>query len=109
MTMKHLIILLATALVLAAPSAVTNGIAASEWVPPDGFVPDADTAAKISEVILVRIFGEAQTDREKPFKVTLKDGGWIVEGTLPPNMLGGVAELHISKKDARILHLHAGM
>ena len=107
--MKHLIFLLAAALVFAAPSAATNGNAAFEWVPPEGFVPDADTAEKISEVILIRIFGEAQTDREKPYKVTLEDGVWIVKGTMPPNMLGGVAELHISKKDARVLYLSAGM
>jgi hypothetical protein len=108
-TIMRLAILLAAALALAVPSSVTGGNATSEWVPPDGFVPDADTAAKVSEVILARIFGDAQTDREKPFKVNLEDGVWIVKGQLPPNLLGGVAEIHISKKDARILHLLAGM
>src|SRR5579864_4089050 len=104
MRMRHLVVLLAAALALANPSASTNGIAAFEWQPPEGFVPDADTARKISEVLIVRFFGEAQADREKPLQATLEDGVWIVTGTMPPNMLGGVAELHISKKDGRILY-----
>jgi hypothetical protein len=47
---------------------------------------------------LVRIYGETQTNLEKPLKATPRGDVWIVEGTMPPNMLGGVAEVHISKK-----------
>jgi hypothetical protein len=107
--MKHLVILLAATLVLATPSAATNVTVPVQYVPPDGFVPDAGTAAKISEVILVRFFGQTQTDMEKPLTATLKDGVWIVKGTMPPNILGGIAELHISKKDGTILVMSHGM
>jgi hypothetical protein len=109
MTMKHLVLFLAAALLFANPSSSTYGAADPGYEPSEGFVPDADTAAKISEIILVRIYGETQTNLEKPLKAALHGDVWIVEGTMPPNMLGGVAEVHISKKDARILYLKHGM
>ena len=109
MTIKHLVVLLGAALLLAMPSVATNATVPFQYVPPDGFVPDAGTAAKISEVIFVRFFGEANTDMEKPLTATLEDGVWIVKGTMPPNVLGGIAELHISKKDGTILFMSHGM
>jgi NTF2 fold immunity protein of polymorphic toxin system component len=106
MTMKQLVVLLAAALVFATPSAATNATVPFQILPPEGFIPDAGTAAKISEVILARFVGEAQTDRDKPFTVTLEDGVWIVKGAPPPpNAFGGIAELHISKKDGTILFM----
>jgi hypothetical protein len=107
MAMKHLVLLLVATLALAPPSTSMSENAYVR-VPPDGFVPDADTALKISEVILVRIFGQAQIDVERPLTVTLENGVWIVKGTLPPKALGGIAELHISKNDGAILFLSHG-
>ena len=107
MTAKHLVILLAGALLFAAGAAAEEKLA--PFHPPEGFVPDAETAAKISEVILIRIFGEANTAMERPLVATLKEGVWTVVGTMPPHHLGGVAELHISKKDATILFMSHGM
>ena len=68
-----------------------------------------ETTSKISEVILVRMFGETQTNLQKPLQASLKGGVWTVKGTMPPNMLGEVAELRISKKDAQILYFAHGM
>lgn len=107
MAIKHLVMLFAAALVLATPSTSMSENAAYVRVPPDGFVPDSETALKIAEVVLVRIFGQAQMDVERPFTVTLENGIWIIKGTLPPNALGGFAELHIRKKDGTILFLVA--
>ena len=101
MAMKQLVVLLGAALLLAGPSASTNGRAAFEYEPPEGFVPDAETATKISEVILAPIKGEFEASLEKPLTASLENGVWIVKGTMPPNMLGGVAEFHISKKGTR--------
>jgi NTF2 fold immunity protein len=112
MTLKHLSVLFAAALLLAGSWAFAESkTAVSPYVvvPRDGFVPDADTAAKISEVILDRIFGQAQTDAEKPLRATLEDDIWIVKGTLPTGALGGVAEMHINKKDGTILYLSHDM
>ena len=66
MTAKHLVVLLAAALLLAASAAAKDRLAPFQIDPPEGFVPDAETAAKISEVVLIRLFGEANTDMERP-------------------------------------------
>jgi NTF2 fold immunity protein of polymorphic toxin system component len=95
-------------LLLAASAAAKDRLAPFQIDPPEGFVPDAETAAKISEVVLIRLFGEANTDMERPLVATLKDGIWTVVGTMPPHHLGGVAELHISKKDGKILFMAHG-
>jgi NTF2 fold immunity protein len=108
MITKNLVLFLTAALLLANPSASTYGATDRGYEPPDGFVPDAETAAKISEIVLVRVYGETQTNLEKPLKATLHGDVWIVQGTMPPTMLGGVAEVHISKKDGRILYLTHG-
>jgi hypothetical protein len=79
-----------------------------EFVPEDGFVPDADTATKIAEVILTRIYGADEVALERPWVTKLSDGTWTVKGTLPKRLLGGSAEIEISKKDGRVLYLSHG-
>jgi hypothetical protein len=75
----------------------------------EGFVPDASTAEKIGEVILVRFYGEANTSVKKPLTAILNNNDvWIVRSTLPPGMLGGTAELHIRKSDGAVLYLFHG-
>ena len=78
------------------------------WPRESGFVPDAETAIKIAEVIFDRFYGAYEISREKPFEVALRDGIWIVKGILPNGSLGGVAEIHIDKKDGKILYLFHG-
>jgi hypothetical protein len=72
--------------------------------PANGFVPDAATALKIAEVILVSIYGQDSFDGQKPFKVELnKNEVWEITGTLPPWTMGGVAFIQIQKSDSKIL------
>lgn len=82
------------------------------YKPKDGYVPDASTAIKIAEAVLLPIYGEKVIDEEKPLKAVLKDGVWIVEGTLPclegKRCLGGVAIIEISKDDGRVLRVSHG-
>jgi hypothetical protein len=74
------------------------------YVPPEGYVPDAATAKLIAEAIWIPIYGKKLIDSEKPFKASLKDGIWKVEGSwkFPKDDLGGVAVIKISQKDCRI-------
>jgi hypothetical protein len=71
-------------------------------------VPDAATAVKIAEAVLIPIYGEKQITSEKPLVATLHNGIWTVVGTLPPDVEGGVALVEISRRDARILRMTHG-
>jgi len=37
--------------------------------PKDGFVPDAKTAEKIAEAVLIPVYGEEQISRERPSRL----------------------------------------
>ena len=86
--------------------------AAAIWFLPSRWSPgrtgvSCDPAGMANSVrfILIRFRDEANTNMERPLAASLKDGVWIVKGTMPPNHVGGVAELHISKKDGTILFM----
>lgn len=76
------------------------------YVSSSGYVPGAATVVKIAEAIWAPIYGEEIED-EKPFTATLNNDVWT-KGSKPFNMLGGVAEIEISKKDSRILGVSHG-
>jgi len=101
------IIMLSTSLILA------SGSEKHSYKPKEGYVPDAATAIKIAEAVLIPIYGEKVINREKPLNAELKDGVWIVTGTLNcpgggHKCLGGVAVIEISKDDGRILRVSHG-
>lgn len=84
------------------------------YKPKEGYVPDSATAVKIAEAVLIPVYGKKQIESEEPFTAKLKDGVWTVYGTLrcPDGKggttticVGGVAEIRISKDDARILSM----
>jgi hypothetical protein len=102
---------LAGLLVLVGLLAPMNGSTASSdkvWMPVEGVVPDVITAEKIAEVIFARFYGAEEIAREKPFSTSIRDDVWIVKGSLPQGMLGGLAEIHVRKKDGQVLHLFHG-
>lgn len=54
-------------------------------LPPEGCIPNAEIAMKVTEIIWIPIFGEEYVQSVKPFVVTIKDDSvWIVTGKLPP-------------------------
>ena len=102
-------ITLLTVIGIAATSALTISQSPLSYVPPNGFVPDAATAARIAEAVWIPIYGAEQIAKDKPFKVTLKGDVWTVTGKdLTPGTLGGVAEAEILKRDGRILRVIHG-
>jgi hypothetical protein len=77
-------------------------------------VPDAATAIRIAEAVLVPVYGKEQVESERPFTATLKNDVWTVGGTLYCSdgrggvttlCAGGVAVVKISKSDGRVLHM----
>ncbi|MGJ4901408.1 NTF2 fold immunity protein [Bradyrhizobium sp. HKCCYLS2058] len=85
--------------------------AQTTFFPPKEFVADADTAIAIARAVLIPIYGAEAIQREEPLTARRQGGTWIVEGTLcggAPNCLGGVAELHLSAQDGRIIYVIHG-
>jgi hypothetical protein len=86
----------------------------SKSPPKDGYVPDADTAIKIAVVVWSRIYGEREIAEQKPYRASLKDGVWTVQGSFPqapsgePAAVGGVADAEIAQADGRILRIGHG-
>ena len=83
------------------------------YVPPEGYVPDSATAARIAEAVWIPIYGERQIREQRPYVARLHGEVWTVLGSfppLPPGELwqGGVAEAEISKRDGRILRVSHG-
>lgn len=77
------------------------------FVPKDGYVPTRDVAIKIAVAAWEPIYGAEKIADEKPYRATLKDGAWIVEGSLKTTK-GGVAIAEISKADGRIIRISHG-
>ena len=77
------------------------------YVPEKGVVPDKITAIRVAEAIWLPIYGEGIYDK-RPFMAGLEKGIWIVYGTLPKGMKGGVPVIEISKSDGKILRISHG-
>jgi len=71
-------------------------------------VPNQETAIKIAVAVWEPIYGANEIAGEKPYQARLTNGVWIVEGTLPKDVVGGVAEARIAKNDGRILKVSHG-
>lgn len=74
-------------------------------LPKDGLVPDKETAIKIAEVILFRLYGEEDIIAERPYKVKQEDDIWWISGTLRENEFGSAFNIAVSKQTDAILHL----
>jgi hypothetical protein len=79
-------------------------------------VADGATAVKIAEKALIPVYGKKKVLSERPFTAELKDGVWMVSGTLhcPYSQdsnaacAGGVAMVQISQSDGHILSMGHG-
>lgn len=76
--------------------------------PPNGFVPNEETAIKIAEAVWTHMYGKKRISKEKPFKARLTNDVWIVRGSLPRGFRGGVAVAEISKTSGCILKVFHG-
>lgn len=78
------------------------------YMPPEGYVPNANTAIQIAVAVWSPIYGAKKIQADKPFKAHLENGVWTVVGSLPRGWHGGVAIAEIAKKDGRILRVSHG-
>ena len=70
-----------------------------------GCVTDEITAKKIAEENWLPVYGKSVLN-EKPYVAKIVgDSVWVVEGSLPKDMLGGTAYIEIRVRDCDILKL----
>jgi NTF2 fold immunity protein len=88
------------------------GKTARGYVPPNGFVPTAETAIAVAEAVLAPVYGKDQIDSEHPFKAILNGDVWTVKGSVPchnpppgAECPGGAAEIRISKRTGQVLFM----
>jgi hypothetical protein len=74
-------------------------------LPKEGFVPDKETAIKIAEVVLFRLYTEPEIIWQRPYRVKLENDVWFISGTMPHDMMGSVFKIAISKQTGAVLHL----
>lgn len=79
---------------------------------PQAAVQGVDSAVKIAEKALRKMYGKRKIESEKPLNAKLDGNVWVVTGTLHCRdskgnetgmCVGGVAEARISKDDGRVL------
>ena len=79
--------------------------------PAGGYVPDATTAVRITEAVLIPVYGAKQVGYERPFNATLDGDVWTVTGTLDCKTtaksicVGGTAVVQLSKITGEVLLL----
>jgi hypothetical protein len=95
-------------LLLTSALAVASAQPRHNFIPEQGLVPTPEVAIRIAVAVWEPIYGSSNIERQKPFKAVLKDGVWYVEGSLPSNFAGGVAEAEIAQQDGKILRVSHG-
>ena len=65
------------------------------------YVADAATAIKIAIAFWEPIYGRENVAKNKPFHAKLKNGIWIVDGSLPPDRVDRLPVTKIDQKDGR--------
>jgi len=91
--MKHII----AAIFALATIAYSQTGQAPSFRPKEGFVPNAETAVKVGEAVLMPVYGEKTIVGERPFKATLQGDVWRVEGTLHCD---GTTRRDLSRRDS---------
>ena len=74
----------------------------------DTLIKDKKTAIAVSEAILFKIYGKDNITSQQPYEVNLIDGYWILNGTLPENMLGGTFLIIIKATNGQVIRLTHG-
>ncbi len=71
-------------------------------------LPNEEVAIAVAEPILFHIYGKEQIMEERPYKTIRSGEHWVIEGHLDDDMLGGVFEIILSAKDARVIKISHG-
>ncbi len=69
---------------------------------------DKSKAIAFAESILWSIYGKKIIERQKPYDVFLIDTYWLIKGTMPKGMKGGVFTIIIDSKNCKIIRITHG-
>ncbi len=64
-----------------------------------------EEAIEIAEKEWINFYWKKSIDEQRPLKAVLKDGNWIVTGTLPEGMVWWVMEVTISEEGGDIINI----
>ncbi len=71
-------------------------------------LPNEEVAIAVAEPILFHIYGKGLIIDERPYTAVRSGDHWVIEGHLDDGMLGGVFEIILSAKDARVIKISHG-
>lgn len=71
-------------------------------------IKDKQTAINIAEAILFSVYGKANILKQRPYQVYQIEQYWVLSGTLAEGKHGGVFEIALDGKDARVVGLTHG-
>ncbi|MDZ4149319.1 MAG: YbbC/YhhH family protein [Flavobacteriaceae bacterium] len=71
-------------------------------------IKDSLTAIIVAEPILFGIYGKDQITKQRPYKIYFIDNYWIINGSLPTELVGGVFLIIIDSKDSKIIRMTHG-
>jgi hypothetical protein len=80
----------------------------STKIPVDTLIKDKETAIRICEAILFKVYGKDNITSQQPYEINLIDGYWVLNGTLPENMLGGTFLIIIHSTNGEVIRLTHG-
>jgi len=78
-----------------------------DTVIPHWYIPSPKIAVDIAKIIWEPIYGE-EIYSKQPFMVSLRDSIWVIKGSLPKNMDGGVPYMEIQGNNGAILIVSHG-
>ncbi|MDB4180655.1 YbbC/YhhH family protein [Flavobacteriaceae bacterium] len=71
-------------------------------------IPKKENAINYAQIILFELYGKEKIESQKPYKVNLINNYWIITGTLPKEMVGGVFEMVFDSRNGKVLILEHG-
>lgn len=79
------------------------------YIPPGGYIPDAETAVRVAVAILAPVYGEQLILSQRPFQVSLVNELWKVRGYSKSESRTervGRFEIDIDKISGRVVRMH---
>jgi hypothetical protein len=68
-------------------------------------ISDKETAEIIAETILFKIYGKDNIIKQRPYEINQIGNFWVLNGTLPQNIIGGTFLIILNTTNGQIIKL----